>query len=105
MSYVDGIIDRDRDIINIVERKDGKRKFLQYPARYVFYYPDPKGKFRSIWGEPLTRVVATNGKTFQREKKIYSHKQLYESDMNPVFRCLAENYKDQDSPKLNIAFF
>ena len=106
MSYVDGIIDRDRDIINIVERnKYGKRKFLTYPARYVFYYPDAKGKFKSIWNEPLSRVVCTNGKTFQREKKIYSHKQLYESDMNPVFRCLAENYLEAEAPKLNIAFF
>ena len=105
MSYVDGIIDRDRDIINIVERKDGKRKFLTYPARYVFYYPDAKGKFKSIWNEPLSRVVCTNGKTFQREKKIYSHKQLYESDMNPVFRCLAENYLEAEAPELNIAFF
>ena len=105
MSYVDGIIDRDRDIINIVERKDGKRKYLQYPARYVFYYPDPRGKFRSIWGDSLDRVVCTNGKTFQREKKIHGHKQLFESDMNPVFRCLAENYLEAESPELNIAFF
>ena len=105
MSYVDGIIDRDKDIIDIVERVGGKRVYKQLPARYVFYYPDAKGKFKSIWNEPLSRIVCTNGKTFAREKKLYSHKKLYESDMNPVFRCLAENYLEADAPELNIAFF
>lgn len=105
MSYVDGYLDRDKDVINIVERVNGQRKYLQFPARYVFYYPDAAGKFKSIWGEPLERVVCTNGKTFNREKKIHSHKQLFESDINPVFRCLAENYAEAESPNLNIAFF
>lgn len=105
MSYVDGIIDRNRDVINIVERRDGLRKYVQFPARYVFYYPDPKGKFKSIWGEPLSRVACTNGKTFQREKKIYSHKRLFESDINPVFRCIEENYLNADAPELHIGFF
>lgn len=105
MSYVDGIIDRDRDVIEIVERVNGKRIYKQIPARYVLYYPDAKGKFKSIWNEPLSRIACTNGKTFAREKKLYSHKKLYESDMNPVFRCLAENYLDADAPALNIAFF
>jgi DNA polymerase elongation subunit (family B) len=31
--------------------------------------------------------------------------QLWESDINPVFRCLAENYMHKDAPKLNVAFF
>ena len=63
MSYVDGIIDRDKDIIDIVERVGGKRVYKQLPARYVFYYPDAKGKFKSIWNEPLSRIACTNGKT------------------------------------------
>ena len=105
MSYVDGIIDRDRDVIDLVERVGGKRIYKQIPARYVFYYPDPKGSFKSIWDEPLSRIACTNGKAFAREKKLASHKQLYESDMNPVFRCLAENYLKADVPDLNIAFF
>jgi DNA polymerase elongation subunit (family B) len=31
--------------------------------------------------------------------------QLYEADINPVFRCLEENYKGQDAPRLHTAFF
>ena len=37
--------------------------------------------------------------------RIQSGKKLFESDINPVFRCLEENYKDQDAPELNVAFF
>lgn len=32
-------------------------------------------------------------------------KKLFESDMNVVFRCLADYYLDAEPPKLNIAFF
>jgi DNA polymerase elongation subunit (family B) len=37
--------------------------------------------------------------------RIQSGKQLYESDINPIFRCLEENYKGQDGPRLHTAFF
>lgn len=103
--YVDAIIDRDKDIIHVIERKDGKRIYREYPARYLFYYPDPRGKFDSIFGDKLERVVCTSGKTFAREKKIHSEKLLFESDVNPVFRCLADNYLGQEPPTLNTAFF
>ena len=37
MSYVDAFFDRDSDIIRVVERKDGKRQFHEYQAKYTFY--------------------------------------------------------------------
>ena len=48
--YVDAIIDKDKDIIHVVERVNGKRVFKDYPARYLLYYPDPRGKYESIFG-------------------------------------------------------
>ena len=56
MSYVDALFDRDTDKISVVERVGGQRKFLEYPARYVAYYDDPKGKFKSIYGNPVSRI-------------------------------------------------
>jgi len=103
--YVDALIDRDKDIIHVVERQNGKRVYREYPARYLLYYPDPRGKFESIFGDKLERVVCTNGKSFAKEKKLHSDKRLFESDVNPVFRCLADNYLGQEPPKLNTAFF
>jgi len=36
---------------------------------------------------------------------IQKGKNLYEADINPIFRCLEENYKNVDAPRLNTAFF
>jgi DNA polymerase elongation subunit (family B) len=106
MSYVDAFYDRDQDMINVVERDDkGKRHFREYPARHLFYYKDPKGKFQSIKGEPLTRVTCKNVKELRKELAIQSNKELYESDINPIYRCLEDNYLNVDAPKLNVAFW
>jgi len=106
MSYVDARWDRDRDIVQVVERDPKKgRIYQEYAARYVFYYPDARGKYRSIHNEPLNRVTAKSFKEFVKEQKIHSNHRLYESDMNPAFRCLEENYLGRDAPKLNVAFF
>lgn len=106
MSYVDAFYDRENDIVHVVERNDkGERHFKEYPARHIFYYQDPKGKFQSIKGEPLSRVTCKNLKEFRKELAIHSNKKLYESDINPIFRILEDHYLNIDSPKLNVAFF
>jgi len=106
MSYVDAVWDRDKDIVQIVERDPKKgRIYVDYPARYIFYYPDPKGKHRSIYGEGLSRVTSKTYKEFQKEQRIHSSQRLFEHDINPIFRCLEENYLGKDAPKLNVAFF
>ena len=105
MSYVDALYDRDNDQVKVVERVNGKRQYKEYPAKYVIYYPDPKGKHESVYGEKLSKIVARNQKDFHKELKIHSGKRLYETDINPAFRCLEENYLNLDAPKLNIAFF
>ena len=55
MSYVDALFDRDKDRIHVVERVNGVREYREYPADYIFYYDDPKGKFRTIYGTPVSR--------------------------------------------------
>jgi DNA polymerase elongation subunit (family B) len=71
----------------------------------VFYHPDNKGKYKSIYSENLSRVVCRNYKDFQKEIRIHNNQRLYESDIKPTFRCLEENYLGKDAPKLNVAFF
>jgi len=105
MPYVDAFFDRDADIIRCVERRDGKRHYQEYQAKYTFYYEDPRGKYKSIYGDPLTRVVCKNTKDFRKELAINKDKNKFESDVNPIFQCLSENYLNQDAPKLNVAFF
>jgi DNA polymerase elongation subunit (family B) len=105
MSYIDALFDREHDRIHIVERRNGERVYREYPANYIFYYDDPRGKFQSIYGTPVARFSTRNNKEFRKEVRVHSHKPLYESDINPIFRCLEENYKDQDAPELHTAFF
>jgi len=105
MSYIDALFDREHDRIHVVERRDGERVYKEYPANYIFYYDDPRGKFQSIYGTPVNRFSSRNNKEFRKEVRSQSGKQLYESDINPIFRCLEENYKDQDAPELHTAFF
>jgi DNA polymerase elongation subunit (family B) len=69
------------------------------------YYPDPKGKHRSIYGNPVSRFSTRKRTEFEKEKRIHSGKTLFESDINVVFRCLSENYLKVDAPKLHTCFF
>jgi DNA polymerase elongation subunit (family B) len=105
MSYIDSFYDREHDRIHIVERVEGQRIYKEYPAEYVMYTDDPRGKFTSIYGTPVSRFTTRNGKEFRKEQAIQKSKNLYEADINPIFRCLENNYKGKTSPKLNVAFF
>lgn len=105
MAYIDAMFDRNSDVIRVVERRDGKRQFHDYPVKYTFYYGDPRGKHRSVYGDPVSRIICKSTKDFRKEVAINKNKGLFESDVNPIFQCLSENYLNQDAPKLNIAFF
>ena len=105
MSYIDALFDRVHDRIHIMGRRNGERYYEEFPAEYRFYYDDPRGKFRSIFGTPVSRFSTRNSKEFHKEQRIQNGKKLYEADVNPVFRCLEENYKGVDAPRLHTAFF
>lgn len=103
--YVDATLDREADIIRVVERREGKRVFHEYPVKYTFYHSDPAGKHRSVYGDPVSRIVCKSTKEFRKELAINRDKTLFESDINPVTQCLSENYLNIDAPTLNVAFF
>ena len=105
MSYVDAVYVKDKDLINVVERVDGVRKYKSFPAHYLFYYQDNKGQYMGIDGKRLSKVAVNSSKAFDKEKRVYGHKQLYESDIKPLNRCLETNYLNSDAPKVNKAFF
>ena len=105
MSYVDAIHDKNKDIIKVVERVNGTRQYKEFPASYVFYYEDPRGTHRTMWNAPCVKFQTHNLKKFQLENRAMSDKKIHEADINPIFRCLEENYLNVDSPTLNIGFF
>jgi len=106
LSYVDAIHDRTRERIHVVERVDGKRVYKEYNCNYQFYYEDDNGNHRSIFDTPVRRVSCRSNKDMRRELSgVKKGKRIFESDINPIFRCLAENYIGKDSPILQTAFF
>lgn len=103
--FVDAYHDKKTEVIHVVERVDGRRILKEYPARYVLYYPDNKGKFTDISGNRVTRVMVSNAAAFDKERRIHSNKRLCESDYRPLNRCLEEQYGGQEAPSLHVAFF
>ena len=105
MAYVDALLDRQKEQVFVVERVDGKRIYKDYDVDYIFYYDDQNGTHKSIFDTPVKLVRCRSSKEFRKELAIHSNKKLYEADINPIFRCLANNYLGKDSPQLQTAFF
>jgi len=105
MSYVDAIYNPDADKICLSERVDGKRVLVEYKPKYEFYYEDPAGKYKNIYGASVSKIKVRNRREFQKEVAVHRGQQLFESDINVINKCLEENYKDKNSPKLHTAFF
>ena len=105
MSYVDAVLVKDKNRIDVVERVNGKRVYNSWPSKYVVYWPSEKGKYTSIYGEKLDKFETTRYEEFQRELRTIPQNKQYESDINPIFRCFYDHYKNAPTPKLNIAFF
>jgi DNA polymerase elongation subunit (family B) len=106
MSYIDAVLDSNADKIYVVERTpEGKRAYREYSTNYVFYYEDTKGKYRSIYGDSISRFSTRKKQEFEKEKRIHRGKQTFESDVPVIFRCLSDNYLGIEPPKLHTAFF
>ena len=105
MSYVDAFYNKDKDIVQVVERIKGKRVYSDYPAWRTFYVKDPRGDHTSIHGDKVRQIKCKRLKDLHKERKINVGKTFYESDMKPEVKCLSENYNGVESPKLNTAFF
>lgn len=105
MTYVDAFWNRERNAIDVVERVRGRRLFNSYPARFVVGYPSERGRHTSIFGTRLETFETNKHEEFQRELRMIPRDQQFESDINPIFRCFYDNYKNAPLPDLHIAYF
>ncbi|NJO62552.1 MAG: hypothetical protein HC836_31290, partial [Richelia sp. RM2_1_2] len=105
--YVDAIYSKKHKEIFVVERDEhGKRVFKKYPAKHVFYYSDPKGQYTTIFGTKVSKYETSDEVKFKKElSAIRDGKRIYESDINPIFRCLEDNYAGAEGPELHIGIF
>ena len=104
--YVDAFLEKEKNQILIVERDNsGKRQFSSYATKYVVYWPSSRGKAYNIHGQLCDRLQTSRLKEFQRETNLLPKASLHEGDINPIFRCLYDNYKSATVPNLHVAFF
>jgi DNA polymerase elongation subunit (family B) len=104
--YVDAFLEREKNQILVVERdKKGSRQYMAFPTKYVVYWPSQRGKMPNIHGQLCDKFQTTKLKEFQKEVGLLPKASLHESDINPIFRCLYDNYKGTPSPNLHVAFF
>lgn len=106
--FVDSYFKRggDAEVIRIVERVNGKRIYREYQPDYHFYVNDPRGSHKSIYGDVVKKIIPHSFSEKQKLVKTLSNNiKKWETDVDPVFRCLEQNYLHMDAPTLNIAFF
>ena len=96
----------DQEVIKIVERVNGKRVFREFQPDYHFFVNDPRGTHKSIYGDAVKKVAPrTYTEKHKLIKSISGNVKKWETDVDPIFRCLEQNYQHADVPALNVAFF
>ncbi len=106
--YVDALFKRggDSEVIRVVERVNGKRVYREFQPDYHYFVNDPRGSHKSIYGDTVKKVAPRSFTEKQKLIKTLSHNvKKWETDVDPIFRCIEHNYQHIDAPALNIAFF
>lgn len=103
--YVDLIYTARDGKVKVVERNGGKRVYKEYPAIYEYYIQDPKGKYKSIYGESLSKIECRTHNELSKSTKFNSHKKTYESDIKMINKVIEKYYLHQSPPDLHVAFF
>lgn len=103
--FIDAIYKPKDSMVSVVERVNGKRVFKDYDANYTFYIEDPRGNYRTIYGTPVKKITCKDFNDYQKQKRIYSSSKTYESDVNPLGRCIEDHYPGDDVPVAQVAFF
>ena len=76
MSYVDAFYNKEKDIVQVVERINGKRVYNDFPAWRTFYIKDPKGEHTSIHGDKVRQIKCKRLKDLHKERRINSGKKF-----------------------------
>lgn len=106
--YIDASFKKtgDSEVIRIVERVNGKRIYREFQPDYHFFVNDPRGSHKSIYGDVVKKIVPRSFSEKQKlSKSLSDNIKKWETDVDPVFRCLEHNYQHAETPHLNIAFF
>lgn len=103
--YVDIVYIKDSESIKVVERVDGVRVFKDYKPDYHFFINDTTGKYTTIYGNPVKKLVPKSREELHQLKRAFRKSPMWESDIRPAYRCLEQEYLGAEPPKMNVAFF
>jgi len=94
-------------MLHVVIADGDERSVKLYEPEYVMYFQDDCGKYKSIFGDKLAKF--TTGSYFELRDAIEvvteAGLQIFESDVDPLFRLLQEKFPSDDGPDLNVTIF
>jgi DNA polymerase elongation subunit (family B) len=101
--FISSFHDRYKDKITVWERHpSGKRITKEYSPDYYFYVPDKLGDFTAVTGETLKKLTFKNKAEF--DQGVLAHQKRFESDLNPLEKCMMDNYAGLKAPTLVYGF-
>lgn len=104
-NYVGAAFDWDTDSVLVWERDSEEKRVLRtYKAPRYFYVLDPEGKYTSIFDEKLSKVVCDGVDDFNMQLKQYPNASRHESDIQPMFKVLMNEYYGVPASVVNYAF-
>jgi len=102
LTFIASVYDKFKDKIHVWEKNDGKRVFKEHPGNHYFYAPDQLGDYTAVTGEKLKKVQFSS--RADMESGIHSYPLRFESDLNPLERCMMDVYASKPVPKLVYSF-
>lgn len=108
MSYISAATIGEQ--VFVWERDEQGRRIERYNTPLEFYYDDPEGTFKNIYGNPVAK------KTFDSLMDFYNCRKkcrelakggedfnTYELLVAPEFKVLSKHYYGKEAPVLNIS--
>jgi len=107
MTYISAALSEDRKYVNVWERHGDKIITKRYDAPYEFYVKNVNGKYKDIYGNSLEKKQFDSPYDFYETRKMYKEKnvELYESDINPIYKILSTHYYNKETEDLHVSYF
>jgi DNA polymerase elongation subunit (family B) len=102
-NYVGATFDYDTSEVRVWTRAPGgKRELKRHAAPWYFYVPDENGSYTSIFREKLAKHEFSSK---DEMRDAFRHfKRRYESDIQPHFKVLMNEYYSLPVPEVHYAF-
>jgi len=102
--YIDAERIRGTNDVMVWCRDDkGTLYTYQDTMKHYCYVESPKGEYQSIFGHKLARVDFDTWGAFERYKQSKSN--LFESDINSIYKYLSDTFHDASPGTLNVGLF